>query len=87
MTGMPQGRQAHAGGRRESGLLLDIVNRNGRDAWAAVPITQTSSALTGRKIMWIKTRFAQASLSKVLLSFHDGNNNAMRCHHDPRPQG
>lgn len=25
-----------------------------------------------------QTRFAQASLSKVLLSFHDGSNNAMR---------
>jgi hypothetical protein len=48
---------------RETGLLLDIVNRNGRDAWAAVPITLIERS-------WIKP-VAQASLSKVSMLSHD----------------
>ena len=48
---------------RETGLLLDIVNRNGRDAWASVPITLIERS-------WIKP-VAQASLSKVSMLSHD----------------
>ena len=62
---------------RETGLLLDIVNRNGRDAWAAVPITHDLRDLRVERSSGSKP-IAQASSSKVSVSFNDDIDNAMR---------